>query len=74
MAKGLPVEVSRHNYYERRPIAARTPLHWPGGKPLAVAFLICAEYYELRPPANARMHLCPALTEEGPEEYRAEHW
>jgi len=44
--------------YDRLPhatstIAHRPKLVWPGGKRLAVAFVVCAEYYEMQPPPDA---------------------
>ena len=38
---------------DRRPMPGRSALRWPDGRPLALAFVVSAEYYELDPPADA---------------------
>jgi peptidoglycan/xylan/chitin deacetylase (PgdA/CDA1 family) len=34
-------------------IVSRPPITWPNGKHVAVAFVVSAEYYEMRPPVDA---------------------
>jgi len=40
-------------YHEDSMIVRRPPLAWPGGHRAAFSVVVCAEYYELQPPADA---------------------
>ena len=40
--------------YAPSSIHKRDPVSWPGGKPLALAFMVCGETYELCPPEGAQ--------------------
>ena len=45
--------MSEHDLYDRTPIVRRPPLAWPGQARLAVGIVVCLEYYEMQPPADA---------------------
>jgi hypothetical protein len=45
-----PVE---HAFYARDSAHALPPMQWPGGKPLALALVVSAEYYDLYPSPGA---------------------
>jgi allantoinase len=40
-------------YHGDSMIVRRPPLEWPGGRRAAFSVVVCAEYYELQPPADA---------------------
>ena len=42
-----------HDYYAGAPFPRRARSTWPNGAGLACAIVVSAEYYEMRPPANA---------------------
>jgi peptidoglycan/xylan/chitin deacetylase (PgdA/CDA1 family) len=42
-----------HSYYRREPMVRRTRFAWPNGAQAACAIVVCAEYYEMQPPADA---------------------
>ncbi|WP_439589160.1 polysaccharide deacetylase family protein [Hydrogenophaga sp.] len=44
---------TEHDFYPRDGALAMQREHWPDGKPLAVAFVVSAEYYDLYPSAEA---------------------
>jgi allantoinase len=49
----MTAEATGHSYYPREPIVRRSPVAWPGGARTACAVVVCAEYYEMQPPADA---------------------
>ena len=49
----MPDSAAENSYYARFS-AARAPLRWPGGKPLALAIVVSVEHYDLyAPPGSA---------------------
>jgi allantoinase len=44
---------TEHAYYARDAVHALPPMDWPDGKPLALALVVSAEYYDLYPAAGA---------------------
>jgi peptidoglycan/xylan/chitin deacetylase (PgdA/CDA1 family) len=51
--KSTQNESTDHGYYRREPITRRKTLRWPNGAVVAVAVVVNAEYYEMRPPLGA---------------------
>jgi allantoinase len=51
--KSTEGESTDHSYYRREPITKRKTLRWPNDALAAVAVVVCAEYYEMRPPLEA---------------------
>jgi len=44
---------TEHDFYSRDSALTLAPIAWPDGKPLALAFVVSAEYYDLFVPATA---------------------
>jgi peptidoglycan/xylan/chitin deacetylase (PgdA/CDA1 family) len=44
---------TEHTYFDSTPIVARPTLRWPNGARVALAFVVCLEHYELRPPPGS---------------------
>jgi allantoinase len=53
MAMGGAMNEYDRVYHEDSMIVRRPPLAWPGGHRAAFSVVVCAEYYELQPPADA---------------------
>lgn len=65
-----PVErasTTGHGWYDGRGREPGSAVRWPGGRPLALAFVVCAEHYELapRPGADAPVNV-PGMFGRGP--------
>jgi allantoinase len=49
----MSLSSTEHDYYERDSVHTLPRMTWPGGKPVAMALVVCAEYYDLYPSAGA---------------------
>jgi peptidoglycan/xylan/chitin deacetylase (PgdA/CDA1 family) len=49
----MSADSTEHDYYARDSHRALRPIAWPGAKPVALAFVVSVEYYDLYAPADA---------------------